>query len=106
MGSRGLAVALTLRGGQHCGPVGRRAGVAAAKISTALGTLADTDEGARREPGDSGGYGRAHATAMLAERQRQALQANIAEVRDPGRCYADDRLRTPGGASCFRKTEL
>lgn len=50
--------------------------------------------GARRQPGDSGGYGRAHAAAMLADRQRQALQANTAEVRDPSRCYADDRSRT------------
>jgi len=38
MGSWGLAVALTLRGGQYCGPVGRRAGVAAREISTALDT--------------------------------------------------------------------
>jgi hypothetical protein len=43
-------MALTLRGGQHCGPVGRRAGVAAAKISTALDTLAGTDEALAASP--------------------------------------------------------
>jgi hypothetical protein len=48
--SLGLAVALTLRGRQHCGPVGRRAGVAAAKISTALDTLAGTDEALAASP--------------------------------------------------------
>jgi hypothetical protein len=68
MGSWGLAVALTLRGGQHCGPVGRRAGVATAKISTALDTVADTDKALAAS---SGGYGRARAAAVLAERQRQ-----------------------------------
>jgi hypothetical protein len=44
--------------------------------------LVGTDE-ARRQPAIPGGSGRAHATAMLAERQRQVLQAKIAEVRDP-----------------------
>jgi hypothetical protein len=43
-------VTLTLRGRQHCGPVGRRAGIAAAKISTALDTLADTDEALAADP--------------------------------------------------------
>lgn len=50
MGSLGLAVALTLRGRQHRGPLGRRAGGAVAKISTALGTLADTDEALAADP--------------------------------------------------------
>jgi hypothetical protein len=76
---------------QHCGPVGRQAGVAAAKISTALDTCRH-GRGALRQTGDSGRYGTAHAAAaMLAERQRRALHADTAEVRDPGRCYADDR---------------
>ena len=43
-------MALTLRGRQHCGPAGRRAGVAAAKISTALDTLAGTDEALAASP--------------------------------------------------------
>src|SRR6266849_5974147 len=51
MGSWGLAVALTLCGGQHRGPVGRRAGGAAAKINTVLDTLADTDEALAASPG-------------------------------------------------------
>jgi hypothetical protein len=43
MGSLGLAVTLTVRGGQHRGPVCRPGGGAAAKISTALHTsLAQT----------------------------------------------------------------
>ena len=37
-GSWGLAVALTLHGGQHCGRLAAGQGVAAAKISTALDT--------------------------------------------------------------------
>ena len=44
--------------------------VAAAKISTALDTLVGTNEAlAASSPVDSGGHGRAHAAAMLAERQ-------------------------------------
>jgi hypothetical protein len=70
---------------------------ATAKIGTALDTFPRRD--ARRQRGDSGGYGRARVAAMLAERQRQA---NIAEEGDPGRCYADDRSRTlwPARRSC------
>jgi hypothetical protein len=45
-------------------------GVAAAKISTALDTLVGTNEAlAASSPADFGGHGRAHAAAMLAERQ-------------------------------------
>ena len=44
--------------------------VAAAKISNALDTLVGTNEAlAASSPVDSGGHGRAHAAAMLAERQ-------------------------------------
>ena len=44
--------------------------VAAGKISTALDTLVGTNEAlAASSPVDSGGHGRAHAAAMLAERQ-------------------------------------
>jgi hypothetical protein len=44
--------------------------VAAAKISTALDTLVGTNEAlAASTPVDSGGHGKAHAAAMLAERQ-------------------------------------
>jgi hypothetical protein len=50
MGSWGLAVAHTLRGSQHRGPVGRRVGGAVAKISTALGSLVGTGEALAATP--------------------------------------------------------
>jgi hypothetical protein len=78
MGSWGLAVTLTLRGRQHCGPVGRLAGIAAAQISTALDTLADTEEALAASSAIPVAM-EAYATALLAERQRQGPAAGIAE---------------------------
>jgi len=76
--------------------------VAAAKISTALDTLVGTNEAlAASSPVDSGGHGRAHAAAMLAERQGAGIGG-----LDPGWCYADDRLRTLLWAPCFRRKKV
>jgi hypothetical protein len=62
--------------------------VAAAKISTVLDTLVGTNEVlAASSPVDSGGHGRAHAAAMLAERQGAGI-----ERVGPRWCYADDRF--------------
>jgi hypothetical protein len=76
--------------------------VAAAKISTALDTLVGTNEAlAASSPVDSGGHGRAHAAAMLAERQGAGIGG-----LDPGWCYADDRLRTLRWPPCFRREKM
>jgi hypothetical protein len=83
MGSWGLAVALTLRGGQQREPVGRRAGGAAAKISTALGTLAGTDEALAASPETPAATEGRTQLPCSPNGSGRAPQANIAEVRDP-----------------------
>ena len=76
--------------------------VAAAKISTALDTLVGTNEAlAASSPVDSGGHGRAHAAAMLAERQGAGIGG-----LDPGWCYADDRLRTLRWSTLFPQDRI
>jgi len=76
--------------------------VAAAKISTALDTLVGRNEAlAASSPVDSGGLGRAHAAAMLAQRQGAGIGG-----LDPAWCYAGDRLRTLRSAPCFRRKKV
>ena len=77
--------------------------VAAAKISTALDTVVGTNEAlAASSPVDSGGHGRAHAAAMLAERQGAGIGGGW--TLDSW-CYADDRLRTLRWPPCFPQEE-
>lgn len=68
--------------GSTVGRFAARGGGAATKNQHRAAHLVGTDE-ARRQSGDSGCFGRADATAILAERQRQVPQAKIAELRDP-----------------------
>jgi len=91
-GSWGLAVALTLRGGQCYAPVGRRAGVAAAKTSTALGTVMGTDEALAANPAIPEGRIQLPCSPNGSDRPRRPISRTL---RNPGRCYANDRLRTP-----------
>jgi hypothetical protein len=96
MGSLGLAVALTLSGGQHCRPLGRPGRSSRREISTALDAFADTEEAIAAIPEIPAAMeGSCRARRTAAAGHCRPVSRNFYT----GRCYADDPSRPRPGTA-------